>query len=88
MYESSMENVKKLHFSRARAPHVQGPFCDPMADIKEIMTQCFQCLPVLFEKKFGEERKDLLKAYLRVFQTRLAEDSAPMLDQLAFLKEL
>lgn len=81
-----MEIVKKLHFGRARAPHVQGPFCDPMADIKEVMTQCFQCLPILFGKEFGEERKDLLKAYLRVFETRLSEDSAPMLDQLAIFE--
>lgn len=82
--ESTKNNndVKQLHFSRARAPHVQGPFCDPMADIKEVMEQCFQCLPVLFEKAFGEERKDYLKAYLRVFQTRLAEDNASMLKQL------
>ena len=79
-------DVKQLHFSRARAPHVQGPFVDPMADIKEVIEQSFQCLPLLFGKAFGDEKNDYLKAYLRVFQTRLAEDKAPMLEQLAIFE--
>lgn len=78
----------KLHFLRLRRKDSTEPFCDPMADIKQVVQQAFKDLPVLYkevfkdEEKANEEKADYLKAYLKVFITRLEEDKTPLLKQL------
>ena len=77
-----MEN-NKLHFLRLRRKDSTEPFCDPMADIKVVVQQAFKELPVLYKELFKDEQKaDYLKAYLKVFVTRLEEDRTPLLEQL------
>ena len=77
-----------LHFIRLRKKDSTEPFCDPMADIKQVVQQAFKELPVLYrelfknEEKGNEEKADYLKAYLKVFTTRLEEDKTPLLQQL------
>ena len=74
---------KKMHFIRLRTKNSQEPFVDPMSDIKVVMKQLFKELPHAFELVFGESDKvDYLKAYFKVFLTRLEEDRAPLDEQL------
>jgi len=72
-----------LHFIRLRKKDSTEPFCDPMADIKQVVQQAFKELPVLYRELFKDEEKaDYLKAYLKVFTTRLEEDKTLLLQQL------
>ena len=74
---------KKMHFLRMRTKNSQEPFVDPMSDIKVVMKQLFKELPIAFGMTFKDSDKvDYLKAYFKVFCTRLEEDRAPLDEQL------
>lgn len=75
---------KTLHFVRHRVRNSQDPFCDPIADIKYVFQQMFKEIPQVYLHIFkDEEKSDLLKAYFKVFVTRLEEDPASLDKQLA-----
>ena len=81
--------MAQLHFVRLRHKDSQDPFCDPMADIKNVVQQAFIDGPLLFKNILSEEQIDYLRAYLKVFQTRLAEDKTPLAVQMKiFMKAM
>lgn len=74
---------KKLHFLRLRKKDSAEPFCDPFSDIKVVVQQAFKELPILYREICDDPQKvDYLKAYLKVFVTRLEEDPTPLVQQL------
>lgn len=82
--------MNKLHFLRLRNRNSGDPFCDPLADIKTVVQQMFREIPMLYKELFKDQEKtDLLKAYFKVFVTRIEEDAAPLNEQLdAFYKAM
>ena len=86
---SSTEETK-LHFLRIRERSSKDPFVDPMADIKQVVEDFFRELPMLYKTALSpeDEKVDYLRAYLKVFVTRLYEDSSVgMAEQLEQAKE-
>lgn len=83
-----------LHFLRVREKGSSEPFIDPYADIKEVVSSFAKELPRLYKLSLNppEEKVDLLKAYIKVCETRLLEDKTPLTEQMAAfeksLKEL
>ena len=83
--ENNMQEDTKLHFLRIRERDSRDPFVDPMADIKQVVEDFFRELPMLYKTAMNpeEEKVDYLRAYLKVFTTRLYEDATTsMSDQL------
>ena len=76
--------MSELHFVRIRQRDSKDPFCDPAADIKAVAVAFAAELPRLYQLAFNppEEKIDYLRSCLKVFQTRLAEDYAPMQQQM------
>lgn len=82
--------MAELHFIRSRQKGSVEPFCDPMADVKELLDGFFTELPAIYKKVFNpdEDKFHMLKAIFKVFLTRLKEDRTSVLDQIKEFNEV